>query len=191
MGEFLGIFSGDGSFYKSKGCHYSVRIYTGSYEIGYIQYLNKKLIKWFNKKPHIYYTKYKNSFSATIFHYDSKVIYLLLKEYLNWENKKTYSIRLKDLKLEDKEFNLGFLRGLIDTDGNYYHPKRRLSFSTTSKELYLQVDKIIKYNLDMSPNFHIYKKVNRSDLYTVSLHVEKARKAITLIKPNNPNKTVQ
>jgi hypothetical protein len=189
LGEFLGIFSGDGGFYKSKKYHYSIRIHTGYYEEGYKRYLSKKLPLWFNKKPHFYYLKYKNKNSTIIFHYDSKKIYSLLREYLDWKGKKTYTVKLKNLDLNNKKFNLGFLRGLIDTDGNYYEPKRRLSFSTVSRKLAYQVYKIIKYNLKITPNIASYKKTNRARLYTISIHGLNAKKIIDIIKPNNPNKT--
>lgn len=191
LGEFLGIFAGDGSFYRGEKHHYNIRIYTGYYEKGYIEYLKKVLVKWFCKKPHVYKHKYMNKISALRFSYDSKEIYLLLKEYLFWEGKKTYTIKLKNFDINSKDLNLGFLRGLIDTDGNYYAPKRRLSFSTVSKELSQQVQNIMVKNLNVIPNLNVIKskKSNRVPLYTLSLHGINAKRVIDTVKPSNPNKT--
>ncbi len=112
----------------------------------------------------------------------------MIKEYLDWKGKKTYTVRLKNINLKDKKFNLGFLRGLIDTDGNYYPPKRRLSFSTVSKELAYQVFDIISFTLHVQPKIFIYKKVGCSDLYTLSLHGKNSKNLIDLINPGNKNK---
>ena len=188
LGEFLGIFSGDGTFIFDKNYHYRIRIVSGYYEKEYRVYLENKLASWFNKKPNIYYTKFNNKYSSVIFNYDSKEIYGLLRNYLFWQGKKTYSIKLKRLDINNKEFNIGFLRGLIDTDGSYYSPKRRLSFSTVSKELAYQVKNIIRYNLNINPIFEEFNKKDRAKLYTIALHGENAFKVLKNINPGNPNK---
>ena len=100
-------------------------------------------------------------------------------------------MRLKKLDLNDNEFNRGFLRGLIDTDGNYYSPKRRLSFSTTSELLSQQVIKIIKNLLKISPNFYVIKKEGYHDLYTITLHGKNSENLINIIKPKNINKSMR
>lgn len=188
LGEFLGIFSGDGSFFKDNKSHYRIRLHIGYYEKGYIEYLQKRLPQWFNKKPFIHIVYYKNKPSCLVFIYSEKEIYLLLKKYLKWDTKKTYTIQLKDFNLKKLEFNLGFLRGLIDTDGNYFHPKKRLSFATTSVNLAKQVESIIKYNLDTIPNYYIIKKKNRADLHVFTLHGKKAIRIIDRINPQNQTK---
>ncbi|MDP1695453.1 MAG: LAGLIDADG family homing endonuclease [archaeon] len=190
LGEFLGVFAGDGSFYKAlKNYEYIIRIYIGYYEKHYAIYLKNKLMKWFNKKPHIYITNYKNNPSLITLHYSSKQIYNLIKNHLEWKGKKSKTVRLKKLDLKNNEFNLGFLRGLIDTDGSYYVPKRRISFSTISKELARQAYRIIKHQLKKSPKQYIIKKDNKADLYTLSLHGLEAKRLIDIIKPKNINKT--
>jgi len=191
LGEFLGIFAGDGSFTLGKNSHYKIRIHLGFYEKEYADFLVKQLTTWFNKKPHIYYKKYQNKDSSIDLHYDSKLIYNFLKEHLVWEGRKTYTVRLKKLDLRKREFNLGFLRGLIDTDGNYYAPKRRISFSSTSKLLADQAEKIICSNVYLDPNRYLIKSEKYADLHTLTLHGEKAKKLIDAIKPNNINKTIR
>ncbi|MFQ6056962.1 MAG: LAGLIDADG family homing endonuclease, partial [Methanosarcinales archaeon] len=184
LGEFLGIFSGDGYFRKDKNYHYTTRIYTGYYESDYVEYLKRKLHIWFNKKPQIFHVKYENRISCVVFSYDSKKIYLLLKKYLDWEGKKAYTIKLKKLDLNNKEFNIGFLRGLIDTDGNFYAPKRRISFAAVSDNLIRQVNKIIVNNCNLQPKYFELKKNGRANLHTLSLHGKHAKSLIKQIKPS-------
>ena len=191
LGEFIGIFTGDGSFYKDKTYHYTIRIFVGYYERHYAEYLQKRFMKWFDKKPNIYLTYHNGKESMITLSYYSKGLYELIKRYLDWKNKKTYTIKLKKLDLKDKKFNFGFLKGLIDTDGNFYAPKRRLSFSTVSKDLADQVFLMINHILGDQPNLNIIKKEYRSNLYTITLHGEKARRLIRIIKPSNINKNTR
>lgn len=188
LGEFLGIFSGDGSFYKNNTYHYLIRVYTGYYEKQYADYLKKIFLNWFGKKPNIYISYFKGKKSSISTCYSSKELYLLIRTYLSWEGKKTYSVRLKKLDLNDREFNLGFIKGLIDTDGSFYAPKRRLSFSSVSKNLVSQVFSLIEFILKEPPNLNVTRKKGYHDLYTLTLHGEKAKKLINLIKPSNINK---
>lgn len=188
LGEFMGIFAGDGSFCKRPNSHYVIRVYIGFYEKHYADALNIKFLEWFNKKPQIYLSYYQGKKSMVTLCYYSKDIYDLIKKYLKWEGTKTFSVRLNELNLEKIDFNSGFLRGLIDTDGNFYAPKKRISFSTISKELANQVSLIIKNLIEISPNLNITKKEGRHDLYTLTLHGKNAKKLINLIKPRNINK---
>lgn len=189
IGEFMGIFAGDGSFYKQiKTSHYVIRVYVGYYELNYAEYLRDTFSKWFTKKPAIYFTYYRGNRSAVIIQYYSKDIYLLIKKYLEWSGIKTYSIGLKNLDIKKHNFNIGFLRGLIDTDGNFYAPKRRISFSSTSKKLSDQAYSIMKEIGGVTPNLNIIKKEGRHDLYTLALHGKNAKRLIKIIQPRNINK---
>lgn len=188
LGEFMGIFAGDGSFCKRPKSHYVLRVYIGFYEKHYADALNIKFQEWFSKKPQIYFSYYKGKKSMITLCYYSKVIYNLIKEYLQWDETKTLSVKLKELDLNKKKFNMGFLRGLIDTDGNFYAPKKRVSFSTTSKVLASQVFVIIQDLIEINPNLNIIKKEGRHDLYTLTLYGKNAKKLINLIKPRNINK---
>lgn len=189
LGEFLGIFAGDGSFFKNpKTYHYTISIAIGHYEKGYIRHLKQKLPEWFNKKPYIFYQKHNGKASCIIFIYRSKKIYDTIRNYLEWNGKKTYSIRLRGLDLKKREFNRGFVRGLVDTDGNFYSPKRRLSISSVSEKLIDQIEEILIHNCSLFPKRFCYKKKNRAMLYTVALNGENAKKFIEVIKPSNPLK---
>lgn len=191
IGEFIGIFAGDGSFYKRpKTYHYVIRIYTGFYEKEYADFLMKRFTIWFGKKPSTYLMRYKKRPSAIVNYYYSKEIYEFIKKYLEWDGKKTYSVRLKNFNLKNEKFNIGFIKGLIDTDGSYYKQKRRLSFSSVSKRLAEQAFEIIKNLIKKEPKMYIIKdKSNkRSTLYTITLHGDNAKDLIDIIKPNNINK---
>ena len=150
--------------------------------------MRKRLSVWFGKKPQVYVWSYLGRPSVVIFNYYSKNIYSLIREYLDWEGKKGYTIKLKNLNLKNKEFNIGFLRGLIDTDGNFYAPKRRISLASVSKELMKQVNLILIHNCNLLPKYYCYKKVNCADLHTLTLHGKNAKRFIELVKSGNPNK---
>src|SRR3989344_3150393 len=188
LGEFLGIFAGDGYSYNDEHGHYTIRIFVGHYELGYALYLYNKLVKWFDKNPKVYFVKIEGKVSVILFHYSSKSIYLLLKEYLAWEGKKTYTVRLKNFDLNKNNFNLGFVRGLIDTDGNFYAPKRSLNFSTVSPCLASQFYAIFKANLNLEPKFHVFSKYGRADLYSLFLYGVNAQFASSILNFGNPSK---
>ena len=190
LGEFLGIFTGDGSFSKRPNYHYILRIYIGYYEKHYADYLKVKLFEWFGKSPNIYTTYYNGKKSMITFYYSSKEIYNLIKTYLDWDGKKSYTIRLKNLDLNNRKFNAGFIRGLIDTDGSYYAPKRRVSFSTVSEELSKQVMAIIENLIKVQPKCYMPHPKGEHELYTITLHGENAKKLIKLVKPQNINKGI-
>ena len=188
LGEFLGIFAGDGNCFVRDDYHYTVRICLGAYEVGYRLYMEKQLQKWFTRKPQVFYTRYKGKPSGYTYWYYSKALYTLLRTYLLWEGKKTYTVRLKNLTLSKKQFNIGFLRGLIDTDGNFYKPKNRVSYSTVSALLAQQAHKIMTINCKVNPHHQILKKVGKADLHTLTVHGKEATNLLETVKPNNPLK---
>lgn len=159
LAEFLGIFAGDGCFSKdSKYYHYTIRIFTGYYEREYSSILYNLFSLWFGKPPQQYIKLYKQKPSVVVTQYHSKALYELLKTHLSWKNKKTYNVHLKSLNLENREFNLNFLRGLLDTDGCYARSKNTLSFSTVSFQLITQISAILEYYLQKKLLFRCIKK---------------------------------
>lgn len=188
LGEFLGVFSGDGNVTLNKKSNYNVKISIGAYESEYADYLYNKMGSWFGKLPQKSLRNYKGNASVIILRYRSKKIYRLLQENLTWGGKKTYSVQLKQFDLSNTSFNKGFLRGLIDTDGSYYRKRKRLTFSSTSLNLAKQAYQIIVNNLDVTPAFYSYNKEGRATLYTIELYKAKAEKVIKSIKPSNLSK---
>ncbi len=190
LGEFLGIFAGDGHYHCSKNYQHIIQIYAGAYETGYRRYLEETLTRWFGKKPRIYHTLYKGKPSCYTFTYYSKTIRELIAKYLIWEGKKTYTVRLVKLDKNNHEFNLGFLRGLIDTDGSYYAPKRRISFSTVSPRLAHNALMIIHQSCHLNPFMDKWEKIGKADIYTLTLHGKNTTRFLDWVRPNNPNKAL-
>ncbi|MBI4145740.1 hypothetical protein HY489_00190 [Candidatus Woesearchaeota archaeon] len=135
-----------------------------------------------------YTSYYRGKPSCIQLTYYSRAIYDLICKYLVWEGKKSYSIRLRKLDIHKKEFNLGFLRGLIDTDGNFYAPRKRISFSTVSKSLMDQVMLIVRHNCNLNLTYYVYQKKGRAPLHTIALSGANAKKLIDLVRPRNPSK---
>lgn len=189
LGEFIGIFAGDGYYHRSKNYQHVIQISAGAYEVGYRAFLKKALTRWFDKKPLIYHTLYKGKPSCYQFLYSSRPIHDLIKKYLAWEGKKTYTVRLLAFDAKNHDFNKGFLRGLIDTDGSYYPSKRRVSFSTVSCELARNVFWIMQ-SYRLAPYVNTWSHKGKADLYTLTLHGENAKKLLELITPHNPNKAL-
>jgi len=187
LGEFLGIFAGDGNFTLTSKYQYCIRIYTGAYEKGYLKYLENKLPLWFGKKPFKYSVQYKGKTSCIIFLYLSKAIYSLLHEHLFWEGKKGYSVRLRNFNLGRVDFNRGFLRGIVDTDGSYYAPKRRISFTTVSPYLADQAQ-LIMMGLGLSPKRYFHRYSGKAPVHTLALHGKECKSFLEQVRPNNPNK---
>jgi hypothetical protein len=88
LGEFLGIFAGDGHCRIRNDYHYIIQIVSGAYETGYRKYLGKKLQQWFSKKPYVTCHMFRGKPSSYVFQYYSREIYQLIKKYLEWEGKK-------------------------------------------------------------------------------------------------------
>jgi len=188
LGEFMGIFAGDGGFYFDKKLYkYTIGIYTGFLDSDYKEKQINLFKKIFSKKPQCYT---KNNDHVYVIRYYSKDIYNLIKKYLDWNGKKTYSIKLKDMLNNPKEFNIGFLRGLFDTDGSYYRPKKRISYGTVSKELHSQTLSLLR-SLGFEPKYHISNPKDKSRFYSVVLHGEQSNKFIKLIKPRNTSKLIR
>jgi len=122
IGELIGAFAGDGNYYHKnynpdlpKGdVKHKVRYFlTYSREKDYAEYLKNLLIK-LNLNPNII----NRDDSVLIVTVNSKEYINFIKEYLAWEDDKTFTIRLKkDLSQYSDEFLRGFARGLMDTDG--------------------------------------------------------------------------
>lgn len=185
LGEFIGIFAGDGCFYYDKKEYkYTLTFSTGFSDKRYNECILNFFTRIFNKKPMVISRSKENVF---IIKYYSKEIFKLIKTYLIWHGFKTYSVHLRSITDYPKDFYIGFLRGLFDTDGSFYKPKSRLSYGTVSKELALQVLSIIK-SYGFHPNYYVSKQKNRSKFHTIALHGDQSRNFIKLINPRNTDK---
>lgn len=133
IGEIIGIFAGDGNYnYDLKTGNYRIRIYFNKKEEEILNYY-ASLIKFIsNKKPRIYLSR-----SMKIIAIDSKKLIEFIKENLAWERRnKTRTIMLKKtIKHYSKNFIVGFLRGLIDSDGYVRKERKEIYFGSVSKNL--------------------------------------------------------
>ena len=88
IGEFMGLFAGDGNFlFQKKSYQYTIRLYFNVKERSFADDLIENvLLKLFARKP--WMGRCKN---VLILRYYSKEIYKLIKEYLTWDpnSKKT------------------------------------------------------------------------------------------------------
>ncbi len=123
IGELMGAFAGDGSYYysindkkdKTRGGQYKIRYHLSlKTDKSYAEYL-KILLTKLNLNPHLFVREDNNTVDVAV----SSLYYLnFIKEYLKWDDDKTFSIRLKkSIDNYSKEFLQGFARGLMDTDG--------------------------------------------------------------------------
>jgi hypothetical protein len=129
IGEIAGTFAGDGNFYLDSNYSYRIRFYFSRGEIEYANRLNNLLEKVYERCGNI--LPYK---SVLIVDIHGKTIIEHIKKFLEWEGKKTYSVRLKHNPFEySLNFLKGFCRGLIKAEG--WILKNNLMVSCVSKSL--------------------------------------------------------
>lgn len=171
LGEILGVFVGDGNFtFDKKNYGYVVQFILGFDEVKYAKRLSDLIRKVFGKTCYFIVRQKQNSIVVRI---KSKTIYEILRRYLIWKNgKKTYTIHFKREILKDKKLLVGILRGLLNTDGSVYPPKRKLTYSSVSKRLIKQVSLI--YSRILGTEVKIYKirpkEKKKHTLYTIDIY---------------------
>ncbi len=182
IGEFIGLYAGDGYYYKTK--NYIHRIYlcfNKEKESIYVDDLIKNnLFILFNKTPYKIVRE-----NRLIIYYNSINIKKLIDTYLEWDTnqRKTYTIRLKK-KINNLEFNIGFLRGCLDSDG--YVNQFKIIFSSVSKILIQDIANILS-NLEIKHSIYKYKekRTNRKDIYHIYIKKSSQNKLINIINPRN------
>jgi len=186
IGEFLGIFAGDGNFFfYKKQYRYLIRLFFNVTEIDYVNELAELFYKNFRKKPNVRRENGKNHFTIE---YISKDIYCFIKKYLDWvtteEIKKSHSIHLKEKEVS-KEFKIGFVRGLFDSDGHI--SRKRINFASTSIKL---TENAINFLRDLGIEDFIFrsyqdKRGKRKRIYHIDIRTPGKGKFIETIKPRN------
>ncbi len=181
IGEFMGLFAGDGSFYKTDAYCYGVRLHFNLSERDFVNSLIEEvLIPLFGKRPMI--SVRENRLNLC---YYSKNIYTLIDKYLTWDknSRKTYSVQLRE-KNHSKKFRIGFLRGSIDSDG--YISSKRICFSTVSNGLAEDTSFYLKeMNLIHSVRLYHEKRLNRKNIYHIDIWKRDFSKFLKLIRPRN------
>lgn len=171
LGEFLGSFIGDGHFdFDTKRYKYRIVFYLSPNEPLFLKRLSNIIFQIFRKKPNIWYDK-KGHVYRVILH--GKEIYMLLKNFLIWKKNKTQTIHLNQKIFRDKELMKGIIRGLINTDGNVYDRKCRISFGSISKILIYQCSKILnEFKIDYKL-YKINRRKNHKNFYSIVIEGDK------------------
>jgi hypothetical protein len=181
FGEFLGVVAGDGCLNKTKEYHYRIYLYFNSTESKYVNELIKKVLYiLFSKYPLRFRRKPSGMF---ILYYCSKEMYSLIKKYLSWnfEGRKSHSVHLKT-RNHNKKFKIGFLRGLIDSDG--YLSEKKINFSTSSPYLAKDIRHFLK-ELGLEYYYNIYKekRENRVNMHYIDIKKKDRTKFLRIINP--------
>jgi hypothetical protein len=181
IGEFIGLFAGDGCVYKTYNYAYRTYIYLNKNEETYAKELvDKVLIKIFGRKPTVFYQKNRIDLC-----YYSKSIHDLIRNYLVWghNDRKTYSVRLRSRKL-GRRFVVGFLRGCLDSDG--YLSEKKISYATVSPGLMRDISAYLNIlKIEHSVDLYIEKRLNRRDIYHIDIRKKEFERFMIIIKPRN------
>lgn len=192
IGELIGAFAGDGSYYHKKrnpplksSYHHRVRFHLSfKSDKKYGKYLFR-LLKGCNLNPFYIIKPESGRLDLSI---SSKEFIEFIKNFIIWDDNKTYSIRLKS-KLTDypPEFIMGFARGLMDTDG--YVEISNVSCACISKRLIKNLTEIfdlfnIKYKLS------IRIRAGRKKLYLVRVYRESLEGYLKIIGFSNDYKLI-
>lgn len=178
IGEFIGVFAGDGCFYKENNGNYKISLYFNIKEEKYVNELRELLCKLFGKYP-----MQTREHNKIILKYYSKNIYLLIREYLDWNEtgRKTHSVCLKE-NTYSREFKIGFLRGSLDSDG--YFTDKSIMFASSSKRL---MENAITFLTDLNVPCQYYeyveKRPNRVNMHHVNIRKPDRERFIELINP--------
>ncbi|MBU1975610.1 MAG: helix-turn-helix domain-containing protein [Nanoarchaeota archaeon] len=177
-GDFLGLFAGDGNYFKTKTYNYRIYIFFGPDQ----QYIHKEvkilLTNLFKKTP-----SEGRRVNVLYLYYCSKELIELMKEYLDWDQMrdKTYTVHLKK-RAYSAAFKRGFLRGNIDSDG--YISKNRIEFASVSP---LLIQDISQFTKDMGFKFSYTLRVdsrpNRKDMHIVNILKSDHKLFLNVISP--------
>lgn len=180
IGEFIGLFAGDGYACISNNYNYKTYLFFNITEKIFVKDLTDNvLVKLFGKKPTIFIQK-----NVLNLCYYSKNIHSLINQYLTWDRnfRKTYSVRLKG-KDYPKKFIIGFLRGSLDSDGCF---SSRIRFASVSLELIRNIsDFLNKLNISHSVRVYKDKRKNRKNIAHVYIPKAEHKKFIKTIRPRN------
>ena len=132
VGEIIGAFAGDGSANVDKNYQYVIRFSLSKNERKYAQRIISLLKSVYGVKPWIC-----KSHVITL-KTERKKILQHLENYLQWDKnqRRTYTTQLKKKIDElDRNFLIGFIRGVFDTEGFINIAKRYVGICVTSEGL--------------------------------------------------------
>ena len=165
IGEIMGAFAGDGSYYYWVG-HHTIRFSLSiSRDMQYAKYL-MDLLRQLNLNPFLFKKEKENAMDIAV---HSKSFIEFIRKFLVWEGKKSPSIRLKyDLNKYGEDFLKGFVRGLMDTDG--YVEVSNVSCASISERLIKNLLEIFdKFELKYKFSIRI-KKLPQKNIFLVRVY---------------------
>jgi intein/homing endonuclease len=182
-GEIVGLFAGDGSqYFDRKRSHYEINVVFGKQNVAYALYVQNLFQAFFRKKFRL-----MDSGNGTLrLRTESKAIFHYFHYYLNYDSCiKHATVRLKEVALP-RLFIVGFLRGLVDTDGSVWVDKKRnrllIAFFSTSKRLATQILMLLD-NLSLPASIYCNKRPLYKPLYTIRLRSHAMRDFLRIITP--------
>lgn len=157
-GEIVGIFAGDGSqFFEPKKFNYEVNVHFGGHKQAYAEYVKTLFERYFNKK----FRLNKEKAGTLRLRTQSKAIFNYFSQYISYQPQiKHCTVYLKNLNLPIG-FKIGFLRGLIDTDGSVLSKKGKtynITYYTTSNMLANQIQFLLWERDIISSTYRICQK---------------------------------
>lgn len=181
IGEFIGLFAGDGCVYVTNEYQYKTYLHFNITEKEFVEDLiDNVLIELFGKKPMIFVQENRLNLC-----YYSKNIHKFIKQYLIWnkDSRKTYSVRLKN-KNHSKKFAIGFIRGSLDSDGHY--SRKKINFASVSPGLIKNISNFLnELNIAHSVRLYKEKRENRKDIYHINVLRSEHNRFVKMISPRN------
>ena len=181
IGEFIGIFAGDGCYVEYDYYHITKFYFSGD-EKEYAESVKNLVSQMFNRTSCLSFDK---TSKIWMLRFHSKDVGNFIKIYLVWKGRKTYSMKMKRLN-HSRDYKIGFLRGYLDTDGFCDRNSRKVSMFGVSERMMKQINLTVK-SLGFKTKY--YKDANRGGnrkpLYFVNLSGQEAMRFIRKIKPRN------
>ena len=171
IGLYCGIWAGDGTQYLDNG--YRIKICCHSQNKELIKFIQDLLINLFGKKSKLV----EEERNRALIRFNSKFIYNYVRNFLEYKDKKTYTVHLKHhIDKYSKQFLRGFILGLMLSDG---YLKERFYFNTTSKGLAKDMTLILE-NLGFRYNEYIHDRTKQGwkDLHSISLTKQNSRRIL-------------
>ncbi len=181
-GEIVGIFTGDGSqYYYKKYGHYHTNVHFGDV-LNYVEHVKSLYENYFNKKWRIWRQVTKEGFIAYRLRVIDKKIYFHFFNYIVYDPRsKSDTVRLRTLKLP-RSFKIGFIKGLIDTDGWVAKNGAEIGFCTTSEKLAKQVENLFN-DLNIDVKLSQNKRPPYKDIFRIRVYKRSIDRFLNLVKP--------
>ena len=169
LGTYVGLWMGDGTQYYDD--NFTIKICSNKKDVLLNKFIQEIIFNLFGKTSSLNGDS-KTSRAYVRFH--SKFIYDFISNYVQHENNKTHSVRLKyDIDSYSTEFLEGCLLGLTLSDG---YLKKCFVFNVTSERLSTNMkDILIKFGFN--PRLYTFKRerFGHKDLQSIRLIVKESR----------------